>query len=201
MSFLIDSYSHRESSFNNCVRAPPNNGLDNNMNEGLMYRDRLLSDLTDSIIDAANFFINVNENFFDGHQSAREVLSHLLFWHREYCAISLALLRGNEPTLLSGSLAVLNGQATCKYQKHTMAELAQCLVEEQKTLVLNLQQLEDWNINFPFKKGCRKIDVAGRICAITDHVRLHLLRQNRAFQRGEEWIKAYYSNPHSKLTH
>lgn len=170
------------------------------MNEGLMYRDRLLSDLTESIIDAANFFINVDEDFFDGHQSAREVLSHLLFWHREYCAISLALLRGKKPTLLSGSLALLNEQATCKYQEHNMAELAKCLVEEQETLVLNLQRLEDWNINFPFKKGCRRIDVAGRICAITDHVRLHLLRQNRALQRGEAWIRAYYSDPDSKST-
>lgn len=170
------------------------------MNEGLMIRESLLSDLTDSIIEAANFFTNVDENFFDGHQTAREVLSHLLFWHHEYCTISLALQRGKKPTLLSGPLSLLNEQATCKYQEHSMTEMARCLIEEQKSLTLNLQRLEDWNINFPFKKGCRKIVVAGRISAITDHVRLHLVRQQRALQRGEEWIKAYYSDPDSKST-
>lgn len=162
------------------------------MNEELMYRDRLLSDLNDSINIAADFFMKVDEKLFDGHQSAREVLSHLLFWHCEYCAVSHALMLGEKLTLLAGSLAVLNAEAMCKYQEQDMVELVQCLCEEQNTLDKNLRQLEDWDLNFPFKKGCRRIDVAGRICSINNHIRHHLVRQERAYRRGEAWIKAYY---------
>ena len=78
------------------------------MNEALAYHDRLLSDLCDNVSAAANFFMRVDENLFDGHQTAREVLSHLVFWHHEYCEISQALLLGEMPTLLAGSLALLN---------------------------------------------------------------------------------------------
>ena len=162
------------------------------MNEGLVYRDQLLSDLTDSIVLAANFFMQVDECLFDGHQTAREVLSHLVFWHREYCAISKALLLGEQPTLLSGSLAVLNEKATCEFREVDMDDLSRQLVEAQANLDNNLRQLENWNVNFPFKKGCRKTDVGGRICAINNHVRHHLVRQERAHRRGEDWIKAYY---------
>lgn len=165
------------------------------MNEGLAYRERLLSELGDSILAAANFFTNVDENLFDGHQTAREVLSHLLFWHYEYCAISQTLLLDQKPSLLAGSLAQLNEQATCKYQKKDMAELVARLTEQQKILELNLRHLENWNVNFPFKKGCRRIDVAGRICSINNHIRHHLVRQERADRRGEAWIKAYYLDP------
>ena len=165
------------------------------MNEGLAYREQLLSDLGDNISAAANFFMNVDENLFDGHQTAREVLSHLVFWHQEYCDISQALLLGEKPMLLAGSLALLNEQATCKLQKKDMVELALCLAEQQNTLELNLRHLEDWDVNFPFKKGCRRIDVAGRICSINIHLHHHLVRQERADHRGEAWIKAYYLDP------
>lgn len=162
------------------------------MKEGLMNRDQLLSDLDGSINLAAEFFMQTNENLFDGHQSAREVLSHLLFWHREYCAISKALLLGKNPQLISGTLAKLNEQATVEYQEEDMEDLAKQLIVLQKNFAMNLRQLEDWNVNFPFKKGCRKIDVAGRICSIIAHIKHHLVRQERANLRGEEWIQAYY---------
>lgn len=165
------------------------------MNEALMYRNQLLTDLNDSIHAAARFFKKVDESLFDGHQTAREVLSHLVFWHREYVSISKSFLLDQEPNLLQGKLAVLNAQATRQFQTESMNELAKRLVKEQQALDENLRQLQDWNINFPFKKGCRKIDVVGRICAINDHIRHHLVRQERAYQRGEAWIKAYYSDP------
>ncbi len=162
------------------------------MNEGLMYRDRLLSELSDSIFTAVSFFMKVDENLFDGHQTAREVLSHLVFWHHEYGSISRAFLQNQRPTLLEGSLALLNAQATCEYQEQDMAGLAQLLAEEQKVLDSNLRDLPDWNVNFPIKKGCRRTDVAGRICSIVDHIHHHMVRQERAHHRGEAWIKAYY---------
>lgn len=162
------------------------------MNEGLAYRDQPLAELNENIFRAANFFMQADENLFDGHQSAREVLSHLVFWHREYCTISEALLMGEELPLRSGSLAELNKRATCEFQNQEMCDLAEYLVKIQEILEINLRKLADWSVNFPFKKGCRKIDVAGRIYAISNHIHHHLVRQERALRRGEDWIKAYY---------
>ena len=44
------------------------------MKEGLVYRDQLLSELNDSIVLAADFFMLANEYLFDGHQTALVVL-------------------------------------------------------------------------------------------------------------------------------
>ncbi len=165
------------------------------MNEGLVYRDQLLSDLNDCVVLAADFFMLVHENLYDGHQTAREVLAHLVFWHREYSTIAAALSLKEDPVLLAGSLAVLNQQAAAEFQQWTMDELAKHLINTQERLDANLRQMTDWSVNFPFKKGCRKLDVVGRICSIIDHIRHHLVRQERAFRRGEDWIKAYYLDP------
>ena len=119
-------------------------------------------------------------------------LSHLVFWHREYCSITEDLLEDRELTLLKGCLAELNERAFCEFQTTSMPDLADCLTEMQENLASNLRRLPDWDVNFPFKMGCRKIDVAGRIDAIESHIRHHLTRQERAIQRGEAWIKAYY---------
>jgi len=162
------------------------------MNEDSLDREQLLSVLSEGVSLAAEFFTQVGEGLFDGHQTTREVLSHLVYWHREYCAISRALLLDVDPTLLTGSLAELNKRATSEFQEVGMLELAQHLVELQEKLAFNLLRLNDWNVNFPFKKGCRGTNVTGRICAIDTHIRRHLARQERAYRRGEAWIKAYY---------
>ena len=162
------------------------------MNQETQDRNQLLSTLTEGVAFAAHFFTEVEESLFDGHQTAREVLSHLVFWHREYVAISHALLYGDQPELLSGSLADLNKSAHIEFQEMSMLELADDLTQLQSSLAINLRRLKDWSINFPFKKGCRGTDVAGRICAIDTHIRNHVARQERAQRRGEAWIRAYY---------
>ncbi|NCF68439.1 MAG: hypothetical protein GWP61_20955 [Chloroflexi bacterium] len=162
------------------------------MNEKIQDREQLLSMLTEAVSLVTNFFTQTDGALFDGHQTARQVLSHLVFWHREYVAISHALLIGAKPVLLRGSLAELNDQASIEFQEQDMVELVHYLTELQTNLVTNLRCLEDWDVNFPFKKGCRETSVGGRICAIDAHIRNHLARQERASRRGEAWIKAYY---------
>jgi len=162
------------------------------MNADAQYQDQLLSLLDDTVTQAVVFFNGVNGRLFDGHQTARAVLSHLVFWHRAYCSISRALLLESKPTLLRGSLAELNEQAVCEFQATSMPELADYLSDLQDELSNNLRRLPDWGVNFPFKMGCRQTDVAGRILSIESHIRHHLTRQERAHQRGEAWIKAYY---------
>ncbi|UCC50820.1 MAG: hypothetical protein JSV68_17165, partial [Anaerolineaceae bacterium] len=97
-----------------------------------------------------------------------------------------------KPVLLRGSLAELNDQASIEFREQNMVELVHNLTELQTNLVTNLRCLENWDVNFPFKKGCRETSVADRICAIDAHIRNHLARQERASRRGEAWIKAYY---------
>ena len=162
------------------------------MNENIKDRDRLLSALSEAVSLVTCFFTQSDGTLFDGHQTAREVLSHLVFWHREYVAVSRALLISDKPELLRGSLAEFNERATIEFQEKSMEELAHCLVELQTTLDSNLRHLKDWNVNFPFKKGCRGTDVSGRLSSIDAHIRHHLARQERAYRRGEAWIKAYY---------
>lgn len=162
------------------------------MNEAAPDREQLLALLDGTVSQAVQFFTGINGRFFDGHQDAHAVLSHLVFWHREYCAISQALIENRKLPLSRGSLAELNAQAACEFQVTSMPELAACLSDYQNQLANNLHQLPDWNVNFPFKLGCRKSDVAGRIISIENHIRHHLTRQQRAQQRGDAWIRAYY---------
>lgn len=164
------------------------------MNENIQDREQLLSALTGDVSLITCFFTQIDGAFFDGYQTAREVLSHLVFWHREYAAISHALLIGARPKLLKGSLAELNAQATVEFQEKSMVELTHCLADLQSNLASNLRHLKDWNVNFPFKQGCRGKDVSGRLCSIDSHIRHHLARQERAYRRGEAWIKAYYQD-------
>lgn len=162
------------------------------MNSNDPERIRLLSDLDKSVSQAVTFFSRIDEDIYDGYQTAFEVLSHLVFWHRAYCSISQALLLQKKPVLLKGSLAGLNAKAAREFAGTSMPDLATCLADYQATLRSNLEHLEDWEVNFPFKAGCRKANVAQRLAAIRKHFKLHLLRQKRAYNRGEEWIKAYY---------
>ena len=155
-------------------------------------RDQLLSILKETVAQAVTFFSQVDENFFDGHQTAHAVLSHLVFWHRAYCSISQAILLGQEPVLLKGSLEEFNEKAACEFAATCMPDLAACLADYQAMLTNNLRNLSDWEVNFPFKAGCRQTNVTQRLYSIINHINHHLSRQKRAYARGEAWIKAYY---------
>ena len=77
----------------------------------LIERERLLGKLANTVSGAALFLAEADESLNDGHQTAREVLSHILFWHREYVAIVQALLEGHPPDLRHGTFAALNAPA------------------------------------------------------------------------------------------
>ena len=50
------------------------------MNEKIQDREQLLSMLTEAVSHVTNFFTQTDGALFDGHQTARQVLSHLVFW-------------------------------------------------------------------------------------------------------------------------
>lgn len=156
-------------------------------------RQRALRELSNTVDEAVAFLVESDESLSDGYQSTREVLSHLVFWHREYITIAQALVDGSEPVLKKGTYAKLNAGATCEFECKTMKELAQLLVVYQKNLEAVLQRLPDWGIMYPVKYGGRLKCVAERLPAIESHIRNHVSRLQRADRRGEDWIRAYYS--------
>jgi len=156
-------------------------------------RSDLLLVLGETVNEAAEFFADVDEDLFDGYQKAREVLSHLVFWHREYSKVIKALRNGRQPELKSGTFVELNAAATVEFRKVPMSELTYQFALHQNQLAQELKLLSDWEVNFPVKCGGRVKSVSERLPAIESHIRNHVNRLKRAQRLGEAWVKAYYS--------
>lgn len=153
----------------------------------------LLNKLNETVEQAAQFFCQVDENLGEGNQSAREVLSHLFFWHQEYAVIAEALADGREPALCEGAFSVLNAQATRAYRHIPLPELAQWLLVTQARLDAAVRCLPDWSVHFPVKAGSpgKAGGVAGRLEAIESHIRNHVSRLQRLERRSPAWLAAY----------
>ena len=153
----------------------------------------LLQALNETVLAAEAFFLKVDQDLFDGHQTAREVLSHLVFWHREYALVIRALGNGRLPELKSGTYVELNAAATREFCNVPMPELAHQLRLFQDQLVIELNLLSNWEVNCPMKCGCRSKSVADRLPTIESHIHNHVTRLKRAERLGEAWVEAYYS--------
>lgn len=160
--------------------------------EPLQTREEQLKSLTKTVTKAADFFITVDDNLYDGFQTAREVLSHLVFWHQEYVTIIRAILSDQNPELKQGTFDELNAAAACQFERNSMGQMSRQLVLLQKSLVKLLFDLPEWSITFPVKQGGRRKSVTERVPAIESHVANHLKRLRRAKRLGIEWVQAYY---------
>ena len=158
-----------------------------------MQKASLLRELGEVVKEAVTFFRTIPEDFFDGSMTAREVVSHLLFWHEEYVEIAVALWDGRVPALQDGAFAHLNAEAADEFSDVGYQQLLQRLCATQQELEIQLRQLSDWTLSFPIKKGVRHQTVYNRLEQIIDHIDRHVQRAVRAQRRGEEWIQAYYS--------
>lgn len=162
------------------------------MSEAIDDRECTLHALDGTVADAVEYLAEVNPELHGGYQSAREVLCHFVFWHREYVAITRAIVDGRKPTLRSGTYAQLNAGATMEFSEQTMADLACSLQDLQQTLLVHLRAIPDWSADFPVKKGSRFKSVADRVPDIESHLRGHIQRLRRAERLGREWVSAYY---------
>jgi len=122
--------------------------------------------------DAAAFFAQVDEALSDLHQTARQCLSHLVFWHREYVNIARDLLAGRQPGLRHGNFKSLNAQASQEFQDESLPELAGLLVD--------LRALPDSQPHFPLKQGGHPWRVVDLVPRIEAHIRNHVDRLKRA---------------------
>jgi hypothetical protein len=144
----------------------------------------MLASLDRVVIEAVNFFCDVDENLSDGRQTARAVLSHLVYWHREYIRVIRAVAECRQPALKSGTFADLNAEAAAEFQTYSMPELAGCLAALQEELVSLLQQLTHWRMDFPVKQGGHFWSVEDRIPSIEAHIRNHVARLKRAARKA-----------------
>ena len=142
--------------------------------------EQLLAQLNDTVADAVAFFNAADEDLFDGYQTAREVLSHFVFWHSEYVGIVWALVTGRQPSLLYGTFAELNARATQQYNDESLPVLAERLAHRQGQLAKALRRLPDWGIDFPIKQIGRDENVASRVVSIESHIRNHVARLRHA---------------------
>jgi hypothetical protein len=73
-----------------------------------------------------------------------------------------------------------------------MQSLCQDLLNLQRALAGNLRRLQDWDVVFPVKKGCRMVSVTERVEMIQAHIEKHLSRLETAQRHGKAWVDAYY---------
>lgn len=155
-------------------------------------REELLQQLAETVEAAMAFFGQVDDALFDGYQTAHQVLSHLVFWHREYVTVSQALLQDEAPTLRQGTFAELNEQAYEEFERYSLPVLGQRLALLHKALASTVRRLPDWRIDFPVKQDSRFCSVDTRLSRIDSHIRSHVNRLERASRLGAEWVRAYY---------
>ena len=139
-----------------------------------------LRELGQVVADAVCFFARVDQNLPDGEQTARTVLSHLVFWHREYVAIAEALAEGNSPTLLQGRFTAFYQQACREFASVPMPVLAMRLGEYQLRLDRALRAIPDWNAEFPIKQGGKFTSVEERVPSLAAHIRNHVISLRKA---------------------
>jgi hypothetical protein len=146
------------------------------------FEDALMT-LDCTVAAAVSFFAHADESLADGDQTAREVLSHLVFWHREYVAVVRALNQAQSPTLLAGSFSSLNTQAYGEFASIPLPTLAQCLAGLQQELALEIRRLPDPGVSFPIKQGGRVWSVEALLRAVEAHIRNHVARLRRVGRR------------------
>ena len=153
------------------------------MGRNIKHREELLAMLDETVAEAVEFFGSTDEQAYDGYQTAREVLSHLAFWHSAYVAIVWALATKREPPLFAGTFAELNARAAQELCAEPMQALAERLAHRQKQLAKALRRLPDWSIDFPVKTGGAFESVEERVLDIERHIRNHMCRMQRALKR------------------
>lgn len=144
------------------------------------HHERSLSELGQVVGDAVEFFSTVDETLPDGEQTARTVLSHLVFWHREYVAITEALAAGRAPVLLQGRFTVFYLQACREFAGVPLPLLARQLAEFQTRLDRALRAIPDWSADFPIKQGGEFTPLEQRVPSLAAHIDNHLVSLRKA---------------------
>ena len=139
-----------------------------------------LAALDHSVASAVAFFRQIDEELSDGHETAREVLSHLVYWHNANVGIAWALVTHRVPPFFTGRYIDLNAKATDALRSESIDALCHMFAHRQRQLVRALRRLPDWGIEFPVKDGCLTVSAARHLHDTDAHIRGHIMRLKRA---------------------
>lgn len=131
--------------------------------------------------ETMDFFMSVDdEHTRDGEQTARDVIAHLVFWHRQYTRAAAALAVHRTPRPFSGKFRDWNARAAEMFACEPLPEFAQRLVRSQHQLHDALERVPNWRVNFTLKVGSAGCSVSGWVPRIHSHLAGHLTRLRRA---------------------
>lgn len=148
-----------------------------------------------AVAEAMAYFASADEALSDGHQTARQVLAHLVFWHREYASIARAVASGREPALRVGGIAELNAEACREFEREPLSARAAQLASFQRALDRALGRLPHWRMDFPARLNGRPCSVEQRVPAIEAHIRAHLAALRRAARERAAGREALADEP------
>ena len=105
---------------------------------------------------------------------AREVFSHIVFWHEEYARITQERLSNQEPRVLPGTHIEVNALAVEQYRDLTVNALIDKILKAQSELLLMYDRAKDLRI--AFKQHGAVLPFSEWIDGTERHIRSHLER-------------------------
>jgi hypothetical protein len=148
-------------------------------------RKQVIADLDRAVERTVRFFETADEHLLDGEQSARQVISHLVFWHGEYVRLITALADGRSAQPLCGMFRHYNAQAADMYAHQPLPELARQFAKLHAELDCALNRLSHWRVAYPHKEGIANRSVSRHIAQILAHIDGHITRLERVAKRKE----------------
>lgn len=105
---------------------------------------------------------------------AREVFSHLVFWHVEYARLTACLVRGERPPLRTGSFKELNARAVDQYRSAS----PEVMIADLRTAQAALREVYDQaqGAQIAFRQGSMSRPYPVAIQLIARHIRSHMER-------------------------
>jgi hypothetical protein len=110
---------------------------------------------------------------------AREVFSHIVFWHEEYARITQERLSHQEPQILPGTHIEINALAVEQYRELPVDALIDKLLTAQAGLLQMYEQAKDLRI--AFKQHGAVLPFSEMIDGTERHIRSHLERLKKRY--------------------
>jgi hypothetical protein len=143
-----------------------------------------VSALTNSVNAAAAYFDSLDENLRAGEQTVRQVVAHIVFWHREYVAVMGAIARGRQPILCAGKFYQLNQLAYREFQNVPLPILTKRLIRLQSDLGSVAVNVPNRH-KFAFKAGSKPQPITYWLPRIQAHIDGHVARLRQAEKRNK----------------
>lgn len=108
-----------------------------------------------------------------GEWSLKETLGHITFWHENLARNTSALLKGNAPDFLKGSLTDLNRASAEQSRGMDVVQIIERLRQAQAAIRGGILALPADQV-FPYRKKSRELTPAEHLELVRDHIGGHL---------------------------